>query len=170
MNIYFASVQQTKQLLKNLQGWLDKADSFAQSKKFEADTLLTARLAPDQFPLGRQIMIVCDNAKGYSARLAGKSAPVHEDVEKTLPELRERIKKTLVFLDTLQPADFADAAARRITLPRVEGQYMDGAEYLISYALPNLYFHASTAYSILRHNGVDLGKSDYLGSLPWKPL
>ncbi len=170
MHMYFASVQQTKLLLKNLLGWLEKAEGFAQSKKIEADSLLTARLAPDQFPLGRQIMIVCDNAKGYSARLAGKTAPVHEDVEKTIPELRQRIQKTLAFLDTLQAADFAEAAERRITLPRMDGQYMSGAEYLISYALPNLHFHTTTAYSILRHNGVELGKSDFLGPLPWKPL
>ncbi|MDH3461925.1 MAG: DUF1993 domain-containing protein, partial [Burkholderiaceae bacterium] len=103
-----------------------------------------------------------------ASRLTGKEAPVHEDTEKTLPELKARIDKTLSYLDTLSAKDFAGAEERRVSQPRWEGKYLNGFEFATQHALPNLYFHISTAYSILRNNGVDVGKKDYLGEMPFK--
>lgn len=147
---------------------LDKAAQYAESKKFDVDVLLQARLAPDQFNFTRQIQIMCDTAKFCAARLSGKDAPTHPDTEKTVPELKERIASVINYLEAFNPNDFADSAKKQISQPRWEGQYMHGDEFVLQYALPNLYFHMTTAYSILRHNGLDIGKKDYLGKLPFK--
>jgi uncharacterized protein len=154
--------------MKNLTAILDKANSYAETKKFEPAVLLQARLAPDQLDFTRQVQIACDSAKLGCARATGKVAPENADTEKTIPELKARIESTIKFLETLNAKDFAGAEERRITTPRWEGKTLSGVEYLIHHTIPNFYFHMTTAYSILRHNGVPLGKSDYLGPIPFK--
>ena len=166
--LYEITVQQFSKMLHNLSHCLDKAEHHAQAKKFEAEVLLHARLAPDQFNLIRQVQIACDTAKMCAARLTGKDAPVHEDNEKTIPELKARIEKVIGFLATFSEKDFQGSAEKRITQPRWEGQHLSGFEVVTQHATPNLYFHVTTAYAILRHNGVDLGKKDFLGAMPFK--
>lgn len=167
---YEMTVPQMIKMLSNLNGILDKGQAHADAKKFEMDVLLNSRLAPDQFNFIRQVQIACDTAKLGAARLTGKDkdVPVHEDKEKTLVEVRARIESTIKYLQTYRAQDFKGAEERRITTPRWEGKYLNGLEYTIQHVLPNLYFHITTAYSILRHNGVDIGKKDYLGPLPFK--
>lgn len=166
--LYQITIPQFTKTLKNLSAILTKAEQHAVAKKFEVAVLLNARLAPDQFHLIRQVQIVCDTAKLGAARLAGKEAPVHEDIEKTLPELQARIETVLGYLATFSESDFQGAEERKISQPRWEGKYLSGWEFAMQHALPNLYFHTTTAYSILRHNGVDVGKKDYLGEMPFK--
>ena len=166
--LYDMFVPQAIKMLKNLNLILDKGEAFATSKKFEMDVLLNARLAPDQFPLGRQIQIACDTAKLCAARMSGTEAPVHADNEKTLPEFKNRINEVITFLEKVDMNAFNNGAERHITQPRWEGKYLTGVEYLTEHAIPNLYFHITTTYSILRHNGVDVGKKDYLGEMPFK--
>lgn len=166
--IYDMTVPQFVKMLSNLTHLLDKADEHAKAKKFEVEVLLQSRLAPDQFPFTRQIQIACDTAKLAVSRLTGKEAPQHPDTEKTLPQLKERIASTISYLRDFTEKDFAEAKERRISQPRWEGQYLTGLEFVQQHALPNLYFHITTAYSILRHNGVDVGKKDYLGPMPFK--
>lgn len=165
---YEITVHQFSKMLNNLSRVLDKGEKFAEGKKIEMEVLLNSRLAPDQFNLIRQIQIACDTAKMCAARLSGKEAPAHEDNEKTLPELKARIEKVIGYLNTFKAQDFQGAAERKISQPRWEGKWMTGAEYFMQHAIPNLYFHVTTAYSILRHNGVDIGKKDYLGEMPFK--
>lgn len=165
---YALTVHQFAKMLRNLSGLMDKGAQHADAKKFEMDVLLNSRLAPDQFNFIRQIQIACDTAKLAAARLANKEAPAHTDNEKTLSELKARIDSTVSYLDTFTAKDFEQAATRKISHPRWDGQYVTGEEYLYQHAMPNLYFHVTTAYSILRHNGVDVGKKDYLGAMPFK--
>ena len=165
MSLYQASVPQLKKMLNNLDKWLDAAVAYAAKKSFDPAVLLTSRLAPDQYPLTRQIQACCDGAKFTAARLAGKEAPKHPDTETTLEELRARIRSTLEFLDTITEADFADAKGRMIELPFMPGKVLTAADYLNEMALPNFYFHVTTAFAILRHNGVDIGKIAFIGSL-----
>jgi uncharacterized protein len=170
MNFYHFTVPQLIRTLGQVHQWLDKAQKYAEQKKFDVNVLLTARLAPDQFHFTRQVQVITDNAKGTAARLAGIQPPAFEDTEKTVEELRARIDKTIAFLKTLTPEQFQGAAERTITLPFLPGQGIKGSDYLVAFALPNFYFHAATAYSILRHNGVDVGKGDFLGELPFFAL
>jgi uncharacterized protein len=165
MSLYQASVPQLKKMLNNLDKWLEAAVAHATKKSFEPSVLLEARLAPDQYSLTRQIQTCCDGAKFAAARLAGKEPPKHPDTETTLDELRARIRTVVEYLDTFTEADFADAKERMITLSFMPGKALTAADYLNEMALPNFYFHATTAYAILRHNGVDLGKMAYLGSI-----
>jgi hypothetical protein len=166
--LYDVSVPQFTKTLQNLSAMLDKAAAHADSKKFDVEVLLNARLAPDQFNFIRQVQIACDTAKLGVARLTGKEAPSYEDNEKTLPELKARIEKTLAYLGTVAAADFAGAAERRVSQPRWQGKYLTGTEFAVQHMLPNFFFHVTTAYAILRHNGVDVGKKDYLGTMPFK--
>ncbi|MDO9182313.1 MAG: DUF1993 domain-containing protein [Bacteriovorax sp.] len=166
--IYDITVVQFSKMLNNLIHFLDKGAQSAEARKFDMDVLLNARLAPDQFSLIRQVQIACDTAKLGAARLAGKEAPVHEDKEKTLPELKARIQDVINYLATFKAEDFQGAHERKITQPRWEGKYLSGAEYAVQHAIPNIYFHITTAYAILRNNGVDVGKKDYLGEMPYK--
>ena len=166
--LYEITVPQFSKMLRNLNFILDKGAKFAEGKKIDMEVLLQSRLAPDQFNLIRQVQIACDTAKLCAARLSGKDAPVHPDTEKTLPELKARIESVLDFLDRFSASDFKDGDTRKITQPRWEGKYLSGLEYTLQHAIPNLYFHVTTAYSILRHNGVEIGKKDFLGELPFK--
>jgi len=154
--------------LRNLEQWMDKAAAHAQAKSFEVDVLAQARLAPDQFAFVRQVQSACDQAKYAAAYLSGKPAPSHPDTEQTFAELRQRIQKCLAFLDTVQAKDLAGAEERRVSPPWLNGQWLRGDDYLVHVALANFFFHATMAYAILRHNGVDLGKMDYIGSIPAK--
>lgn len=168
--LYDLTVVQFDKMLGNLSIILDKGAAFAEVKKFDVAVLLNSRLAPDQFNLIRQVQIACDTAKLGVARLTGKveSAPVHPDTETTLAELQVRIKAVRQYLAGFSAADFAGAEERKISQPRWEGKYLTGLEFAIQHAIPNIYFHVTTAYAILRHNGVDLGKKDYLGNMPYK--
>lgn len=150
--------------------WLDKAAAHAAAKKFDADTLLTARLAPDQFPLVRQIGSACDTAKLAGARLSGKTAPVHADDQKTLADCKARLTEVVAWLRELAPADFAKAADVKVVFPWMPGKYLTGADYAVQFAIPNFHFHLTHAYAILRHNGVELGKADFLGPIPFRDL
>jgi hypothetical protein len=167
MSLAYASIMQTKKMLTNLEAWLDKATAHAQQKAFDPEVLLGARLAPDQYALLRQVQSACDSAKFLAARLTGKEPPKHPDTEQTLEQLRARIRTCVAYLETYQPADFEGAEARAVSLPSREGKLIKGADYLVEMGLPNFYFHVTTAYAILRHNGVDLGKRDYLGHVPF---
>jgi hypothetical protein len=158
-------IGQMKKQLGQLDKWLDAAATYAQEKKFDPNLVLIYRLAPDQFPLVRQIQSSCDTAKLAAARLAGKEAPSHPDTEQTLDEVHARVRAVIGYLDGFSAADFAGAATRVITQPRWEGKFMTGADYLLEHAVPNFYFHLSHTYAILRHIGVPLGKRDYLGTL-----
>lgn len=166
--LYEITVPQFTKTLRNLNHILEKGVQFAETKKFESEVLLNSRLAPDMFPLLRQIQIACDTAKLCGARLSGKEAPKHDDSEKTMADVKTRIEQTLSFLNTLKAADYQGAEGKHITQPRWEGKYLTGEEYVHQHALPNFYFHVTTAYAILRHNGVDIGKKDYLGEMPFK--
>jgi hypothetical protein len=165
---YELTVPQFTKMLKNMSAIFDKAQLHAETKKFDAGVLVSSRLAPDQFDFARQIQIMCDTAKKCVAQLTGKEPPVHEDKERTLPELKARIESVIAYLQKFSAEDFASSGTRKITTPRWDGQYLTGAEFLTQHALPNFYFHMTTAYSILRHNGVDVGKKDYLGAMPFK--
>jgi hypothetical protein len=165
MSFVYESVQEQKKMVRQLGGWIEKGVEFAKAKSFDPSVLLAARLAPDQYPLLRQVQAACDNAKFAAARLSGKEAPKHPDTEQTVDEVRARIQSCLAFLETLKPADFEGAEARLIDLHFMPGKVIKGSDYLTEMALPNFYFHLTTAYAILRHNGVPLGKSDFIGSL-----
>ena len=166
--LYELTAVQFSKMLSNLNRILDKSATYAESKKIDMEVLLNSRLAPDQFHLIRQVQIACDTAKLGVARLTGKTAPIHEDNEKTLAELKARIEDVVAYLASFTAEDFAEASNRHISQPRWEGKYLTGYEFAIQHAVPNLYFHVTTAYAILRHNGVDLGKKDYLGAMPYK--
>lgn len=156
--------------LQNLKALMGKAKAFAEEKKVEEGVLLGARLAIDQFPLIKQVQITCDYAKGTAGRLAGVEVPKMEDNEKTFTELEARIDKTIAFVQTLTEAQFVGAEERQIPIYFLPGKYMLGFEYITEMALPNLYFHLTTAYSILRHNGMNIGKADYIGDVQFKDL
>jgi hypothetical protein len=170
MSFYESSVVPFKKMLSNVEKWLERAAAHAQSKSFDVNVLVAARLAPDQYPLVRQIQAACDAAKFASARLAGKDPPKHPDTEQTIDDLRARLRTCVAWLDTLVPGDFAGAESRAVPLGFLEGKAMLGSDYLRELALPNFYFHVTTAYAILRHNGVDLGKSDFIGALSLRDL
>ncbi len=165
---YETSVLQFTKMLRNMNNIIDKATAHAAAKKFDMEVLLNSRLAPDQFNFIRQIQILCDTAKRGAAQLTGKEAPVHEDKEKTLDEVKARIQSVINYLETFKESDFDKAAAVKISQSRWEGQHLNGKEFMTEYMIPNFYFHLTTAYAILRHNGVDVGKKDYLGALPFK--
>jgi len=164
MNMYTASVPVAIRSLNNLSALLEKGEAFCEEKGIEGTVLTSARLAPDMFDLARQVMIACDVAKGCGARLSGTEAPKHEDNQATFAELQERIARTIAFLETLTADSVDGSEGKEITFKA--GPYeleFTGGSYLNTFALPNLYFHVATAYNILRHNGVAIGKMDFLG-------
>lgn len=166
LNMYQAAVPSLLQTLNALSAILGKAAAHAEAKKIDPSVLVTARLAPDMHPLARQIQMVSDQAKGGAARLAGVDVPSFADTEATFAELQQRIAKTVDFVKSLKPAQFEGAEDRDVTLT-LGGQKITwkGNIYLFHFVFPNFYFHASTAYDILRHNGVEIGKRDFLGSI-----
>lgn len=163
MSHHHATVVQLTKMLRNLERWLDRAEAYAKEKSFDPDVLLSARLAPDQYALVRQIQAACDAAKFAAARTAHKEAPKHPDTETTLSEIRARLAATIVYLDGFSRDDFAGADERPVMLPFLDGKTMRASHYLTEMAVPNFYFHLVTAYAILRHNGVPLGKRDFIG-------
>lgn len=163
--MYSASVPVFTRTLGNMVLWLDKAEAHAQAKKFDAAVYLSARLAPDMLPFPKQIQIACDAAKFCVARLAGVDAPKQEDTEASLADLKVRIQKTIDFIASVPAAKIEGSEARDIVVPRRDGSLtLKGEVYLKNYAMANFFFHATTTYALLRHNGVDLGKGDFLGS------
>jgi len=163
--MYTAFLGQFKKQLGQISHWIDLAIAHARAEGVDPDSFLELRLAPDQFPLARQIQIACDTAKFAASRLAGTEAPNHPDTEKTLEELRARTKTVIAYLDGFKESDFADVATRVITQPRWEGKTMTAPDYFREHALPNFYFHLTHTYALLRHRGVNIGKRDYLGTL-----
>jgi uncharacterized protein len=156
--------------LNALSGVLDKAEAHAGAKKIEPSVLLQSRLAPDMFPLVRQVQIATDLAKHGAARLAGVEAPRYEDNETTIDQLKARLAKTVAYLKTLDGKQIDASADREITFPLgpTDKGHMKGEDYLNHFVLPNVYFHLTAAYAILRHCGVDIGKRDFLGAIPMK--
>ncbi len=160
------SVPVFKQLLNSLSAILTKAEALATEKKFEPSVLLDSRLFPDMFPLIRQVQIATDFAKSVSARLAGVEVPVYDDNEQTFADLKARIGKTLSFIESLTPAQFEGSETREIVLrpDTPKEKKMVGHTYLFNYGLPQFFFHVTTAYAILRHNGLEVGKRDFMGA------
>lgn len=165
ISMYQASAPRFANTLKNLSAILDKAQAHADARKIDPKVLTAARLYPDMFPMLRQVQSACDTAKGAVARLAGVEIPVHEDTEQTLEELKARIAKTIAFINTIKPAQVDGSEEREVVLKFRSGEVkFKGMQYLLGHALPNFYFHVTTAYDILRHNGVEIGKRDYIGT------
>jgi len=166
LSMYQASVPVFQRTLGALDKILDKAAAYAEERKIDPAVLVGARLYPDMFPLSRQVQIATDAAKGAAARLAGLPVPSFEDTEKTFPELKARIAKTLSFIATVKPDQIDGSEGRDITLSAGTRELsFKGQEYLLFFALPNFYFHTTTAFGILRHNGVPIGKLDFLGAV-----
>jgi len=166
--MYNDMFRQMQKTLTQFTTWFDAADAHAKAKAFDPKVYLTLRLAPDQFPLARQVQIACDTSKLAASRLGAKEAPSHADTESTLDELRARVASVAAYLGTFTAKDFEGAATRVISQPRWEGKVMSGHDYLLEYVVPNFYFHAAHTYAILRHAGVHIGKKDYLGQLSMK--
>jgi uncharacterized protein len=165
ITVYEALVPATSKILGNLSAILDKAEAFAKAKEIEPSVLLNARLAPNMFALTRQVQIACDIAKGGAARLSGTEVPKFEDTEASFDEIKARIAKTVAFIKSIPAAKFTGAEDRDITLASQRGdRHFKGLDYLRDFVLPNVYFHVTTTYAILRHNGVEIGKNDFLGS------
>ena len=164
--IYTGSVPVFKQMLGGLQTVLHKAQAHATDKKIDPNALLQARLFPDMFPLLRQVQVASDFAKSVSARLAGVEVPKMQDNEQTFADLQARITAVLAFMDSLDEALFADAATREIITQAgtPKEKRFTGQSYLLNYGLPHFFFHTTTAYAVLRHNGVEVGKKDYIGT------
>ena len=165
LSMHSASVPVITHMLGNMLLWLDKAQAHAEARKFDTANYLGLRLAPDMFPLSRQVQIASDAAKGCMARLAGVEQPKWDDTEASLDELRARIRKTIDYVDAFQPSQIDGSEQREIVITLRSGERrMDGESYLKHWALPNFFFHATTLYALLRHAGVELGKADYLGN------
>ena len=166
LSMHSASVPIFVRMLGNLGSWLEKAEAHAAAKKFESSVYLGSRLVPDMLPFTKQIQIACDAAKFGVARLAGVEAPKFEDNETSIAELRERIRKTIAYVQSVPAEQIDGTDAKDVVVPRRDGSMtLKGEIYLKHFVLPNFFFHVTTAYALLRHNGVELGKSDYLGAL-----
>lgn len=174
-NLYTVTIPVMTKALTALDKILDKVDTHAKGKQLawhpagqQEEALMQSRLISDQFPFVRQVQIACDNAKGCAARLAEVEMPKYEDNEKTIAELKARIAKTLAFMKTIKPEQIIGKEGVKVVLPYWEGKHLTGFEYATEYLLPNFFFHVTTAYAILRKNGVELGKADFIGGLPLK--
>jgi len=165
LSMYQASVPALRQMLRSLSAILDKAESYAADRKIDPAVLTGYRLAPDMFPLARQVQLATDFAKGACARLAGVEVPKYEDTEATFGELQARIAKTLAFVEGFEPAqiDGSESRSIKLTAGRQPLEFT-GQDYLVNFALPNFYFHVTAAYAILRHCGLEIGKRDFLGA------
>ncbi|MFT3792850.1 MAG: DUF1993 domain-containing protein [Rudaea sp.] len=166
ISIHDILVPTTNRMLGNTIDVLKKAESFAAARKIDVGVLLNSRLAPDMFPLIRQVQIATDTVKGAVARLTGTEIPLFPDTETTLPELEARIARTLEFVNSIPAEKYAGSEASDVVVPRRIGDlHTKGLPYLVQFVLPNFYFHVTTVYAILRHNGVEIGKNDFLGIL-----
>jgi hypothetical protein len=164
--MYYLAIRQFARSLRNLDAVLEKAMKHAEARKYDVNNFIQQRLYPDMLPFVAQVRIACDVAKASASLLSGKEAPKHEDTETTFAELRARIAKCLAYLDTFKPADFEKTTAQTVVkLPNRPGKALHAEEYLLARQLPNFYFHVTTAYDLLRHGGVELGKGDFLGQL-----
>lgn len=164
LTMFDAVIPPLKRALTNLANILEKGEAYADAKKIEHPVLLNARLFPDMYPLTRQVQIATDMSKGAAARLAGIEIPKYEDNETSFDELQVRIAKTIAFIDTIQPQQLENSETREVTITvRKVDLKFTGQDYLLKWVQPNVYFHVTTAYNILRHNGVELGKADFLG-------
>ena len=165
MSLYDEIVPVMSKKLAAMDGWLDKALEHAAAKKFDPSVLFGARLAPDQFSFARQVQAACDQTKFAAARISGKEPPKNPDTELTIQDLKARIATARAYLETFTPADFEGAEQRLIPLFFMPTKAMKAPDYLREYLIPNFYFHATTAYAILRHNGVGVGKVDFVGRM-----
>jgi len=165
--MYYEVVSQCLHTLKTIETWLDKAEQHAAAKKFDVNVLLTSRLAPDMQDFTYQVQSACDYVKAAAAWLSGQTPPKHADTEKTVAELRARLAKTIAFVESVKEPHYASAAERKVSLSWSGGKLIGGEDYLLQVVVPNAYFHLSMAYAILRHNGVDVGKRDFLGPINW---
>jgi hypothetical protein len=170
MNLYDLLIPQMIRTLGQAQRWLDKAQAYAEQKKFDPEVLLAARLAPDQWHLGRQLQAITLVPLRASAALRGLEPPAPQDQQATIANLREGLSSTLEQLKALKREEFQGAEERVIPLPFLPGKGMKALDCVLQFSLPNFYFHATTAYAILRHNGVDVGKMDFLGDLDIRDL
>ena len=166
LSMYDASVPVIKQMLSSLSDVLAKAEAQAIEKKIDPNELLQARLFPDMFPLTRQVQVACDFGKSIPSRLAGVDVPAYDDSEQSFAELQARIARTLAFIDGIDPAGFDGSEDRPILLRpgTPKERSIGGQAYLLNYGLPQFFFHVTTAYALLRHNGIDIGKKDYMGA------
>ena len=169
-NIYTYTVPLFIKMLGGLKNVLAKAQDYAKEKGLNEIAFVNDALAPDMFPLKKQVQTACDNAKGAAARLSGAEAPKFDDTEETFAELIARVDKTLAYLGTVSEASFAGAHERQVTLPYFPGKFMTGEDYALNYALPNFLFHTTVAYALVRKNGVPVGKADYINGLPLQDL
>lgn len=165
--MYYPAISQFTQAFRNIDGWLDKAEQLAAAKKFDMDVLLTSRLAPDMANFIYQVQSASDYIKGAAALLAGRKPPPYPDTERTLAEVRERIRKTVAFVGSVPEAQYAKAAEQKVPVTWGHGKVLSGQDYLLQVAIPNIYFHIMAAYLILRHNGVEVGKMDFLRPINW---
>ena len=170
LSMYQASIPVFVKQLTNLSVILKKGEEYAIAKKIEPEVFINARLFPDMFPLSRQVQIATDGVKGCAARLASVEVPSYPDTEKTFADLQARIAKTIDFVKSFSATQIDGSEERKVTLKlRDKEAVFLGQSYLLNFVLPNLYFHVTTTYAILRHNGVDIGKRDYIGKLPELP-
>jgi hypothetical protein len=163
--MYYEVVAQCTESLKTVEVWLDKAERQAAARKFDIGVLMADRLAPDMKDFVYQVQSACDYVKGAAAWLSGQTPPRHEDNERTVGEIRDRIRKTVAFVESVKEQQYEGAKERRVGFTWAPGKDMAGDDYLLQMIIPNVYFHLSMAYAILRHNGVDVGKMDFLGQL-----
>ncbi len=166
MNLYDATIPIFTKMLRNVGSWLDKGTDLAAAKKVEPIVLMQSRLAIDMYPLIRQIQAACDTAKFAAAKMTGQDAPSHPDTEKTLEEARTRLATCIKYLESFKPEDFVECENRAVSHQWMGGKTMRAGDYLDHFVLPNFHFHVTMAYAILRHNGVELGKIAFLGSVP----
>jgi hypothetical protein len=168
VSVYSVSTHQFASILKNLKNILRKAEEYSKAKNFNSLVLLQTRLFPDMFPLGKQIQTACDAAKFCGSRLTLIAPQLYEEKEESFAELITRIDRTIEYLNSLKEEDFEDFEQRKIKFPWNPGKELSGKDYLVEFALPNFYFHITTAYNILRSTGLELGKADFLGQINWQ--
>lgn len=163
---HYDSIQIFTKTLRNLERWMEKAEEHAKAKSFDVNVLIDARLAPDAYAFVQQVQSACDQVKYAAAYLAAQPPPPHPDTERTFAELKERITKCLTFVDGVDEKSYAGAAERKVSPPWLGGAWLTGEDYFTHISSPNFFFHVTMAYAILRHNGVPLGKMDFIGSIP----
>jgi len=155
-------------MLKNLESWLDKAEEHAAAKKFDVGVLMAGRLAPDMQPFIYQVQSACDYVKAAAAWLSGQTPPKHEDNEQTIDEVRARIRKTVDYAESVNESQYAEASKRKVSMSWAPAdRVLGGEDYLLQMTIPNVFFHVAMAYAVLRHNGVEVGKMDFLGPIRW---